>query len=133
MSIMPSFDPLRKRLRIRRKESHVFQPANPRPQRRDCHGRLLAAIEAIAGEGTSIDHAGMRPWCSATFIGAQHCILLRMSDVGSVEQSEAMATRLREAEYLLPGHIVADVAVDEIDHDAKGCVLSLAVLTIEDW
>jgi hypothetical protein len=123
-----------RRFRIRRKETHHIQPANPRPQRRDCQGQLIAALEAIVGPSVVVTDATMRPWCSATFIGAQHRLSLRLSGTYAAQQADDLATRLRDAEFSLRGHIVADISVDEVRH-APECDprVNLAVLTIEDW
>ena len=48
MTLMTKLESAR-RFRIRRKEAHYIQPANPRPQRRDCQGQLLAALQTLAG------------------------------------------------------------------------------------
>jgi len=124
----------RRRLRILRRAGDAIRPAGPRPQRRDCQGQLLAALEAMAGPGTSVEQATMRPWCSATFLGAQHRLTLRINGPDAVNQASALANGLGEAEFSLRGHIVADVAVDEMRADGENsAILSLAVLTIEDW
>jgi hypothetical protein len=133
MSLLQNLGAAR-RFRIRRKDAHYIQPANPRPQRRDCQGQLLAALEEMAGPDSAIDDAGMRPWCSATFVGAQHRIMLRLTGEDAAQQVEALSTRLREAEFTLRGHIVADLSVDDVAIEPDGAVLiNLAVLTIEDW
>ena len=133
MSLMTKLDTAR-RFRIRRKEAHYIQPANPRPQRRDCQGQLLAALEALAGSSSLIGDVMMRPWCSATFLGAQHSIVLRFEGDLAMLQAERFAEILPEAQFTLRGHIVADVAVDGVEEaDDGGASISLSVLTIEDW
>jgi hypothetical protein len=123
-----------RRLRILRRAGDTIHPASPRPQRRDCQGQLLAALEAMAGPGMSVEQATMRPWCSATFLGAQHRLTLRIDGPDAVNQASALANGLSEAEFDLRGHIVADATVDELRVDSEtSAVLSLAVLTIEDW
>jgi len=124
----------RRRLRILRRAGDAIHPASPRPQRRDCQGQLLAALEAMAGPDASVEQATMRPWCSATFLGAQHRLTLRIDGPDAVNQASALANGLGEAEFNLRGHIVADVTVDEVHADGENsAILSLAVLTIEDW
>ena len=132
MSLMTKLDAAR-RFRIRRKEAHHIQPANPRPQRRDCQGQLLAALETLAGESSLIGDVDMRPWCSATFLGAQHSIVLRFSGDLAPLQAEAFAELLPEAQFTLRRHVVADVTVDGIGEGPDGTAISLSVLTIEDW
>lgn len=122
------------RLRIGRKEAHVIRPAGPRPQRRDCQGQLLARLQAMAGPDATIAQASMRPWCSATFVGAQHRMLLALAGPDSVQRAQTLADTLPEADFRLNGHIVADLVVAVLPMDgADAATLSLEILTIEDW
>lgn len=108
--------------------------ASPRPQRRDCQGQLVAALEAMAGPGATVEDAGLRPWCSATFVGAQHRMRLRVEGPDAAGRARAFAVRLPEAEFTLRGHVVAEATVDSLTVGHGGeAVLALAVLTIEDW
>jgi hypothetical protein len=133
MTLMTKLDAAR-RFRIRRNKTHQIRPTNPRPQRRDCQGQLLAALDTLAGSDDAIADASMRPWCSATFLGAQHRILLRLSGDHAAQQAERLRAQLPDTDFKLRGHIVADIMVDEIREEADGIVLvSLSVLTIEDW
>ena len=128
--------PLRRRLRILRRPTAFIQPAAPRPQRRDCQGRLVTALLALAGDGATITDASFRPWCSATFLGAQHRLVMQLSGDDAPSRALALAAALPEAELVIAGHVVADLAVDGV-HEGEagenGVRLDLAVLTIEDW
>lgn len=124
----------RRGLRLFRRPTDAILPSSPRPQRRDCQGRLIAALLAIGGESCTLADAMSRPWCSATFIGAQHRIILCLSGEGADACAQALAARLPEADLPLPGHIVADLAIDGIRQGEDGAILlDLAILTIEDW
>jgi hypothetical protein len=124
----------RSRLRILRRPSESIRPAMPRPQRRDCQGRLAALLLDRAGAGASLADMSARPWCSATFIGAQHRFTLRIADDPDQQRARDLASALPETEFVLHGHIVADLAVDLVEGDgAGGSLIALAVLTIEDW
>ena len=124
----------RRRLRILRRATEPVLPSSPRPHRRDCHGRLGDALVALAGDGATIAEAGFRPWCSATFLGAQHRMTLRFGQVDAHAQADLFAKALPEAELSVPGHIVADAVVDAVRPQDDGAVLvDLAILTIEDW
>ncbi|MBN8829755.1 MAG: hypothetical protein J0G94_03800 [Sphingomonadales bacterium] len=86
-----------------------------------------------APTGTILE-ASLRPWCSATFIGAQHRIALRIDGADAAQQAAALAAKLSETDFALRGHIVADVCVDAVTPGPDGEMeISLAVLTIEDW
>jgi len=124
----------RRRLRILRRPAEQIRPSTPRAQRRDCHGRLVAAVLALAGEEASIGDAGFRPWCSATFLGAQHRIALRIAGQDAHIRADQFARSLPETELAIPGHIVADTTVDAVMPQEDGTILmNLAILTIEDW
>ena len=124
----------RRRLRILRRPTEAILPSTPRVQRRDCHGRLMTALLTLAGTNTSIDDAGFRPWCSATFLGAQHRMTLHITGPDARSRADQFAARLPEAELAIPGHIVADATVDAIRPQPDGTILmDLAILTIEDW
>ncbi len=124
----------RRRLRILRRPTEPILPATPRHQRRDCHGRLVTALLARLGEDTRIEDASFRPWCSATFIGAQHRVTIRIRAPDALARADQFAKNLPEAEFEIPGHIVADATVDAIRPLENGTVLvDLAILTIEDW
>ncbi|HEY1125434.1 MAG TPA: hypothetical protein VGE65_07355 [Sphingobium sp.] len=124
----------RRRLRILRRPPEAILPSTPRIQRRDCHGRLMTALLASAGTDASIADSGFRPWCSATFLGAQHRITLRITGSDARERADQLAAALPDREWSIPGHIVADATIDAIRQQADGAMLmDLAILTIEDW
>jgi hypothetical protein len=124
----------RRRLRILRRASESIRPSSPRPQRRDCHGRLLALLAELAGPDGEIRQASFRPWCSATFVGAQHRLGLHLGGTDAAARADALAAALADQEFRLPGHIVADLVVEAVRHEGEaGSSLDLAVLTIEDW
>ena len=107
---------------------------HPVSQRRDCQGRLVAALLAMAPEGWLLAHASLRPWSSATFIGAQHRISLQLTGADAMAQARQLGERLSASDFGLGSHIVADLAVDEVraEDDQSACLI-LAILTIEDW
>ena len=123
----------RRRLRILRRPTESIRPAMPRPERRDCHGRLSAALLGLAGEEASMEAASLRPWCSATFVGAQHRFTLRLMGEDAAHQAGLLTDMLPEAEMTLPGHIVADLSVDVVETRTDGATISLSILTIEAW
>ena len=107
---------------------------HPVSQRRDCQGRLVAALLAMAPEGCVLAHASLRPWSSATFIGAQHRISLQLTGADAMAQARQLGERLSASDFGLGSHIVADLAVDEVRaEDDQSASLILAILTIEDW
>ena len=90
--------------------------------RRDPHARLLHTLLQTAGEGSRIDAASSRPWASATFTGSRHMIDLRFEGAQAHDASATLTERLPEAQFNIPGYIVADVSIDAQDQgrDAAG-------------
>ncbi|MBO9574258.1 MAG: hypothetical protein J7494_00835 [Sphingobium sp.] len=133
MSAIPLAAP-RRGLRILRRPSESIRPAAPRPERQDCHGRLGADLLALAGNGATRLDASFRPWCSATFVGAQHRFTLSFAGEDAAAQAALFADRLPDADFAIPGHIVADATVDALRDGPGGAVLvDVAALTVEDW
>lgn len=109
-----------------------------RQRKADPHERLIRALLDMAGEGTELLSAATRPWASATFQGSRHEATLRFSGGKADGRASAMAMHVPEAEFAIPGHIVADVSVDSRERflDGEGqpyALLSLSALVIEDW
>lgn len=67
-------------------------------------------------------------WASATFTGARHHLSLSTFPCPA---AEAWLAGLREAEFDLPGHLVADLAVTAIQRTAKCVTADLEILTVE--
>lgn len=110
------------------------RPPHPVSQRRDCQGQLIATLLVMAPQGCELAEASLRPWSSATFIGAQHRISLRLTGVDAKAQATQLGERLEVSDFGLRSHIVADLAVDEVrtESEQSACLI-LAILTIEDW
>lgn len=129
-----SLFPIGKRYRLLRRPSDEIRPSSPRPARRDCHGRLLAALLERAGPGSEIAWDSLTAWASATFIGARHGLVLILRSEDSSLRADALAAMLPEADFAIPGHLVADLAVErQPDGEAGEARLLLSVLTIEAW
>ena len=68
------------------------------------------------------------------FIGARHGLTLVLKGEDAVPRAEALAALLPEAEFAIPGHLVADLAVDRLPaEEPDEARLLLSVLTIEAW
>ena len=73
-------------------------------------------------------------WQSLTFIGERHEIQMRIPGAGSAAIAERLCTGLDDAEFDIPGHIVAEIALRAgPTREADGAVLlDIEALTIED-
>ena len=133
MASLPTIAAARGRLKILRKPVAPALPSTPRPERRDCHGRLIAAVLEMADGAAQVEDASLKPWCSATFVGAQHRITLLLDGEEAADRSHALAKALPEAEFAIPGHLVADLTIDAISKGEKVARVTMTALTIEDW
>lgn len=76
------------------------------------------------------------PWASATFTGARHLFHFLVEEGGVDAAARTHIASLAEAEWCLPGHIVADVthrwgyADDAVARDPV--MLTVEILTVAD-
>lgn len=89
-----------------------------RPYRpRRTHGdRLQEALLVVAeAQGTILSHRET-PWASITFSGARHEIVLDFAGPEAVAAGERFIAALPELEFTIPGQLVADATVSEVNH-----------------
>lgn len=84
--------------------------------------RALAASALAAGFPAEILSATAHDWASATFAGQRHDVRLR---VVAGPASATWLAGLAEAEWHLPGHLVADIA-----GEIQGGEIAVTALTI---
>ena len=87
--------------------------------------RLVRALEGMArsaGCHVRVAAASEHPWTSATFIGARHALLLEAAPSPALAQWLA---GLVDAEVAVPGHLVADLAVEPVPGGARVRALTL--------
>jgi len=73
-------------------------------------------------------------WQSLTFVGERHTISLRILGPDSDAAVERLTSGLEEADFIVPGQIVADIAVvgkPELGSDGS-IALNLEALTVTD-
>ena len=98
---------------------------------------LLRALLRRAGEDrnrivlteiTSVD------WQSLTFVGERHRIVLRIIGEGSAAAAMRITRGIEDAEFSVPGHIVADIAPagPPAARADGGMTLVLEALTVEE-
>jgi len=105
---------------------HIETTTAPtRKRRMGTGGRLLAALRALAnGQGRVTSHSE-HSWASITFAGARHKVVLEFRGEANIEAGECFIAFLPEHDFAIPGQLVADAAVTEVDH-----VLEPACLTV---
>ncbi|MFZ5727012.1 hypothetical protein [Sphingopyxis sp. FD7] len=101
-----------------------------RPPRPGCpHRRLRHLLTRELPLGLAADASTFRPWASASFVGARHIFPCTLAAGEAEPMRRALQERLGALEWRLPGHIVADVAV-ECGRDPQ--MLRIEILTVED-
>jgi len=73
-------------------------------------------------------------WHSLTFAGERHRINLRIPGPGAARVAEVLTCGLGEAEFCVPGQIVADIAVEGamVEHPDGSVGLTIEALTVEE-
>lgn len=74
-----------------------------------------ALLELAQGRATVLTHSE-KPWASVTFAGARHRLELAFEGAEAVEAGELFIALLPEHEFAIPGQLVADAAVTEVEH-----------------
>jgi hypothetical protein len=94
--------------------------------------RALAGRAGVSRDRILLTEARSVEWQSLTFTGERHHISLRVPAPDSAEIVRRMCTGLRDAEFSIPGILVADIgALGAPRHAIDGSVeLTIEALTI---
>ncbi len=90
-------------------------PPRYRP-RRTTADRLREALTTLAEGRADITAHEETPWSSITFTGTRHEVVLGFDGREAVEVGEEFIDALPEHEFHIPGQLVADASVREVDH-----------------
>lgn len=98
----------------------ISPPCRPRPAppRRSTGDRLREAVTALGEFRGQIVAHGERAWASITFAGARHTLALVFAGDDAVEAGERFIAALPDHEFAIPGQLVADAAITEVEHRA---------------
>lgn len=116
---------------------HIEVKSAPHPARatrRTPGERLIEALLELAqGKGSITRHAE-KSWASITFAGTRHRVDIQFEDGEAVEAGECFIAFLPEHEFAIPGQLVADAAVIEVDHrlDPPMMKVSCELLLLEE-
>ncbi len=78
--------------------------------------RLREALSALAqGHAQVLGHSETA-WASVTFAGTRHRVELAFEGAEAIEAGECFIASLSEHEFAIPGQLVADATVVEVDH-----------------
>jgi hypothetical protein len=112
----------------------ITLPRPPVRARRRPADRLREALLELAGNQAAILAHHEQPWASVTFAGARHRLELLFDGAAAVAAGELFIAFLPEHEFGLPGHLVADAAVTEVDHrrDPPRLQVTCEILLLEE-
>lgn len=91
------------------------KPPVRRP-RRGSTDHLREAVMALGQwHGQMLTHS-QRAWASITFSGTRHSLALLFCGEDAVNAGEIFVATLDEHEFRIPGQLVADAAITEVEH-----------------
>ena len=88
----------------------------PRAERRSPAVRLREQLLDLARGPAAVLGHEEKAWASVTFAGARPRVELAFDGAEAVEVGECFIAFLPEHEFAIPGQLVADAAVTEVDH-----------------
>ena len=109
-------------------------PPRYRPRRTTSERLRDALLTLTDGHGKITSH-DEKPWSSITFTGTRHEIALEFLGHIAVEAGETFIAELPDYEFAIPGQLVADASVREVDHRfgaEERLVVTCVLLLLED-
>lgn len=102
--------------------------------RRGPGDRLRTALLELARDRAEILSHHEKSWASITFSGARHRVTMRFTSTEAIETGENFIAFLPEHEFAIPGQLVADADVTEVDHQLEPpvMVVTCELLLLED-
>ncbi|HVI99778.1 MAG TPA: hypothetical protein VM657_12015 [Sphingomonas sp.] len=91
--------------------------------------RALMAAAAANGVACAIVESDWTRWASATFTGAQHKVILAGPFTPALDD---WLTTLPEREFVLPGHLVADLTIVAMRASSERIEAEIQALTVEE-
>lgn len=92
------------------------KPPRPPRARRTDGDRLRSALLVLAEHRAQVIAHGEKAWASITFAGTRHSLSLLFAGEDAVEAGERFIAALPEHEFTLPGQLVADAIISEVEH-----------------
>ena len=110
-------------------------PPSPPPRiRKGASERLREALLAFAeGQAQIVTHRE-KSWASITFAGARHRLEFAYDGLDAVAAGERFIAELPEHEFAIPGQLVAEATVAQVDHrlDPPAMRITCELLLLED-
>ena len=102
---------------------------------RAASGLLRGLLDRVDAERDRIllTEASSVDWQSLTFTGEQHRLVMRITGGDAASIADALTDGLADAEFSIPGHIVADIAALSVVRDTDGSVsVRIEALTVAE-
>ena len=109
-------------------------PRAPR-LRRNASDRLRDALQELAGGKARIASHSETAWASVTFAGNRHRLEMLFDGEDGIAPGEAFIEALPDHEFAIPGQLVADATVSEVDHrlaPKPRLAIAVELLLLED-
>ena len=103
--------------------------------RRTTGDRVQEALLTLAEAQANLLSHNEKPWASITFTGSRHEVLLDFDGPEAVAAGERFVAVLPDHEFAVPGQLVAEAVVSEVDHvmhPAPRMVVTATLLLLED-
>jgi hypothetical protein len=110
------------------------RPAPARRTRKLPGERLRAALLVLAGGHARLLRQQETGWASITFSGTRHALELAFEGAEAVAAGETFIVLLPEHEFAIPGQLVADANITEVDHqlDPPALTIRCELLLLEE-
>ena len=106
-----------------------------RPRRTNSDRVREALLMLAEGRASLLTHEE-KPWASITFSGTRHEVMLDFDGREAVKVGEDFIAALPAHEFTIPGQLVADATVREVDHrfggDDERMVVTAVLLLLEE-
>lgn len=89
---------------------------HPMRARKTTADRLREALFSLSGQCANCVKHEESAWSSITFSGTRHEITLAFEGAEAVAHGEELMELLPEHEFTIPGQLVADATIREVDH-----------------
>lgn len=111
------------------------KPPRPPRMRRSAADRLRTALMVLCEhKGQIITHTE-KSWASITFAGTRHSLAILFAGDDAVEAGEHFVATLPEHEFAIPGQLVADAGIVEVEHrlsPSPRMIVQCDLLLLED-
>jgi hypothetical protein len=93
---------------------------------------LAHLIAKLSPARVTVVDTVVKPWASITFTGARFEFTLLVEGEAATDAALRLKQTIGCSEFSIPGHLVADIIVANMNSDSAGVRLDIEVLTVAD-